>query len=110
MMKIRINEDGSLLVTTQRYFAHYDKEGRFIRIMGAPGEAPRRLTIIQPTPKQEAEKEQATIAADEFRVSDSAKISETKTINDDHIRHLIREELQQFVNRESQRGGLFSRW
>ncbi|WP_323858840.1 hypothetical protein [Xenorhabdus doucetiae] len=53
-----------------------------------------------------------------FKVSDSAGIravippmSEARiTSSDNHIRHLIREELQQFVNRESQRGGLFSRW
>ncbi|MBI6550226.1 hypothetical protein [Xenorhabdus lircayensis] len=34
----------------------------------------------------------------------------TELINDDHIRQLIREELRQFVRRESRRGGLLSRW
>ncbi|WP_274728216.1 hypothetical protein [Xenorhabdus bovienii] len=30
--------------------------------------------------------------------------------NDDHIRQIVREEIRQFVTRESERGGLFSKW
>ncbi|MDE1491986.1 hypothetical protein [Xenorhabdus bovienii] len=33
-----------------------------------------------------------------------------KASHDDHIRQIVREELCQFVNRESGRGGLFSKW
>ncbi|PHM45888.1 hypothetical protein Xmau_00279 [Xenorhabdus mauleonii] len=34
----------------------------------------------------------------------------TELINDDHIRQIVREELRQFVTRESKLGGLFSVW
>ncbi|MGJ0578550.1 hypothetical protein ACR71G_10730 [Xenorhabdus bovienii] len=30
--------------------------------------------------------------------------------HDDHIRQIVREEIRQFVNRESRGGGLFSKW
>ncbi|CDG99594.1 hypothetical protein [Xenorhabdus bovienii] len=30
--------------------------------------------------------------------------------NDNHIRQIVREEIRQFVNRESRCGGLFSKW
>ncbi|WP_274724682.1 hypothetical protein [Xenorhabdus bovienii] len=30
--------------------------------------------------------------------------------HDDHIRQIVREEIRQFVTRESGRGGLFSKW
>ncbi|MDE9557846.1 hypothetical protein KKJ06_21205 [Xenorhabdus bovienii] len=30
--------------------------------------------------------------------------------NDDHLRQIVREEIRQFVTRESERGGLFSKW
>ncbi|AOM40012.1 hypothetical protein [Xenorhabdus hominickii] len=39
---------------------------------------------------------------------DSAKI--TKASHGDHLRQLVREEIRQFVNRESRCGGLFSTW
>ncbi|MCG3462746.1 hypothetical protein L7G72_12945 [Xenorhabdus bovienii] len=39
----------------------------------------------------------------------SAGISDAKKGNDDHIRQIVREEIRQFVNRESRCGGLFSR-
>ncbi|MDX7989871.1 hypothetical protein [Xenorhabdus littoralis] len=32
------------------------------------------------------------------------------TGNDDHLRQIVRKEIRQFVQRESRRGGLFSRW
>ncbi|MDX7986687.1 DUF1983 domain-containing protein [Xenorhabdus sp. 12] len=65
---------------------------------------------------------QVGISADRFKVWDSAAPLGTAIISeatvskpkiktsDDHIRQLIREELQQFVNRERLRGGLFSTW
>ncbi|BET98108.1 hypothetical protein [Xenorhabdus taiwanensis] len=37
----------------------------------------------------------------------SAKINQA---HDNHIRQIVREELRQFVARESERGGLFSTW
>ncbi|MDC9612316.1 hypothetical protein PSI19_00115 [Xenorhabdus khoisanae] len=41
-------------------------------------------------------------------VINSAKIPSIP--DDDHIRQIIREEIRQFVARESERGGLFSTW
>ncbi|MBD1229497.1 hypothetical protein [Xenorhabdus griffiniae] len=38
---------------------------------------------------------------------DSAKINQAR---DEHLRQIVREEIRQFVVRESERGGLFSRW
>ncbi|MDE9571124.1 hypothetical protein KKJ16_19395, partial [Xenorhabdus bovienii] len=40
----------------------------------------------------------------------SAGISYANKDNDNHLRQIVREELRQFVNRESGRGGLFSKW
>ncbi|MDE9456194.1 hypothetical protein KKJ05_21230, partial [Xenorhabdus bovienii] len=40
----------------------------------------------------------------------SAGISYANKDNDDHIRQIVREEIRQFVTRESERGGLFSKW
>ncbi|MDE9448445.1 hypothetical protein KKJ04_23845, partial [Xenorhabdus bovienii] len=37
-------------------------------------------------------------------------VQTAEIINDDHIRQIVREELRQFVNRESRCGGLFSKW
>ncbi|OKO98139.1 hypothetical protein [Xenorhabdus eapokensis] len=37
----------------------------------------------------------------------SAKINQA---HDEYIRQIVREELRQFVSRESERGGLFSAW
>ncbi|MDE9447838.1 hypothetical protein KKJ04_20400 [Xenorhabdus bovienii] len=50
----------------------------------------------------------AGIAADSFKVFGPVQTAEI--INDDHIRQIVREELRQFVNRESRCGGLFSKW
>ncbi|MCG3464146.1 hypothetical protein L7G72_20565 [Xenorhabdus bovienii] len=66
------------------------------------------------------------ITADSFKVFDSegrlrvavAPLKETvfgpvqtaEIINDDRIRQIVREEIRQFVNRESRCGGLFSKW
>ncbi|MDE9480039.1 hypothetical protein [Xenorhabdus bovienii] len=36
-------------------------------------------------------------------------VQTAEIINDDHIRQIVREELRQFVNRESRCGGLFSK-
>ncbi|MDE9553050.1 hypothetical protein KKJ06_20415 [Xenorhabdus bovienii] len=61
----------------------------------------------------------ARIAADGFKVFDVAgkvymkgEVISQAVIkdNDDYIRQIIREELRQFVTRESERGGLFSKW
>ncbi|CDH32994.1 hypothetical protein [Xenorhabdus bovienii] len=38
---------------------------------------------------------------------DTAKINQAQA---DHIRQIVREEIRQFVTRESGRGGLFSKW
>ncbi|CDH35088.1 hypothetical protein [Xenorhabdus bovienii] len=40
----------------------------------------------------------------------SAGISYANKDNDDHIRQIVSEEIRQFVTRESERGGLFSKW
>ncbi|MDE1484581.1 hypothetical protein [Xenorhabdus bovienii] len=61
----------------------------------------------------------ARIAADGFKVFDVAgkvymkgevDAKAIRASHDDHIRQIVREELCQFVNRESGRGGLFSKW
>ncbi|CBJ79826.1 hypothetical protein XBJ1_0685 [Xenorhabdus bovienii SS-2004] len=61
----------------------------------------------------------AGIAADSFKVFDVAgKVYMKEAVipqavikdNDDHLRQIIREEIRQFVTRESERGGLFSKW
>ncbi|MDC9605630.1 hypothetical protein [Xenorhabdus griffiniae] len=39
--------------------------------------------------------------------TDPAKINQA---HDNHLRQIVREEIRQFVVRESERGGLFSRW
>ncbi|MDE1487884.1 hypothetical protein KKI90_16345 [Xenorhabdus bovienii] len=40
----------------------------------------------------------------------SAGISYANKDNDNHLRQIVREEIRQFVTRESGRGGLFSKW
>ncbi|MDE9536319.1 hypothetical protein KKI91_16815 [Xenorhabdus bovienii] len=40
----------------------------------------------------------------------SAGISYANKDNDNHHRQIVREEIRQFVTRESGRGGLFSKW
>ncbi|MDE1493351.1 hypothetical protein KKI96_21970 [Xenorhabdus bovienii] len=61
----------------------------------------------------------AGIAADSFKVFDVAgkvymkgevDAKAIKASHDDHIRQIVREEIRQFVTRESGRGGLFSKW
>ncbi|WP_275355633.1 hypothetical protein [Xenorhabdus bovienii] len=62
----------------------------------------------------------AGIAADSFKVFDVAgkvymkeAVIDGKAIrasHDDHIRQIVREEIRQFVNRESRCGGLLSKW
>ncbi|CDH33599.1 hypothetical protein [Xenorhabdus bovienii] len=61
----------------------------------------------------------ARIAADGFKVFDVAgkvymkgevDAKAIKASHDDHIRQIVREEIRQFVTRESGRGGLFSKW
>ncbi|MCP9269831.1 hypothetical protein M5U04_17535 [Xenorhabdus sp. XENO-1] len=44
---------------------------------------------------------------DGFKVFGPVQTAEI--INDDHIRQIVREEIRQFVNRESRCGGLFSK-
>ncbi|CAM4021002.1 hypothetical protein [Xenorhabdus thuongxuanensis] len=50
------------------------------------------------------------IAVDRFKIYDSEKKLRATIPDDDHIRQIVREELRQFVVRESERGGLFSAW
>ncbi|MDE9447252.1 hypothetical protein KKJ04_17035 [Xenorhabdus bovienii] len=61
----------------------------------------------------------AGIAADGFKVFDVAgkvymkgevDAKAIRASHDDHTRQIVREELRQFVNRESRCGGLFSKW
>ncbi|CDH08096.1 hypothetical protein XBO1_870006 [Xenorhabdus bovienii str. oregonense] len=61
----------------------------------------------------------ARIAADGFKVFNVARKVYMKEAvipqavikdNDDHLRQIVREEIRQFVTRESGRGGLFSKW
>ncbi|MDC9623657.1 hypothetical protein PSI22_18955 [Xenorhabdus sp. XENO-7] len=134
MMIIHIKEDGSTSVQTAGYTALYDKEGKPKVIIG---KAPATL-VIHNAFKQKAEKEQAsktydagmTLAVDTGEAKSasailgevgkalegtwtgliSAGISDAKKGNDKHIRQIVREEIRQFVNRESRCGGLFSKW
>ncbi|MBD1229527.1 hypothetical protein [Xenorhabdus griffiniae] len=121
-MKIRINEDGSITVRTNRCTASYGKNGKLKLARGcfkAISEIPETL-VIHNAFEPKAEKEQATMACDSFKVFhaasgpyiksatiDSAKINQAR---DEHLRQIVREEIRQFVTRESERGGLFSRW
>ncbi|WP_340608321.1 hypothetical protein [Xenorhabdus bharatensis] len=66
------------------------------------------------------------VVAESFKLFDSEKkrrvaipplretiygpVQTTEIINDDHLRQIVREELRQFVARESERGGLLSKW
>ncbi|CDH34228.1 hypothetical protein [Xenorhabdus bovienii] len=61
----------------------------------------------------------ARIAADGFKVFNVAgkvymkgavDAKAIRASHDDHIRQIVREEIRQFVTRESGRGGLFSKW
>ncbi|CDG86902.1 hypothetical protein [Xenorhabdus bovienii] len=61
----------------------------------------------------------AGITSDGFKAFDLAgKVFVKGTVDakairashDDHIRQIVREEIRQFVTRESGRGGLFSKW
>ncbi|MBD1228330.1 hypothetical protein [Xenorhabdus griffiniae] len=69
MMIIRINEDGSTSIQAAGYMACYDKEGKPKMTIG---DAPQHL-IIHNGFNPKAEKEQATIAADSFKVCDSER-------------------------------------
>ncbi|WP_275379312.1 hypothetical protein [Xenorhabdus bovienii] len=61
----------------------------------------------------------AGITADGFKVFDVAgkvymkgevDAKAIRASHDDHLRQIVREEIRQFVTRESGRGGLFSKW
>ncbi|CDH23292.1 hypothetical protein [Xenorhabdus bovienii] len=127
-MEIRIYEDGSISVQTAGYTADYNKTGNLVMSLGHP---PKE------TPKQEPTKEQtsktypagmtlsvdtgakAGITSDSFKAFDVAgnvyvkeagiDAKAIRASHDDHIRQIVREEIRQFVNRESRGGGLFSR-
>ncbi|MDE9484048.1 hypothetical protein KKI93_22115 [Xenorhabdus bovienii] len=61
----------------------------------------------------------AGITSDSFKVFDVAgkvymkgevDAKAIRASHDDHLRQIVREEIRQFVTRESERGGLFSKW
>ncbi|WP_274713753.1 hypothetical protein [Xenorhabdus bovienii] len=99
--------------------------------------APQRLTdilsqnLIKLASRRKAAKEpagmtlavdtgaKAGIAANGFKVFDVAgkvymkgevDAKAIRASHDDHLRQIVREEIRQFVTRESERGGLFSKW
>ncbi|WP_275370584.1 hypothetical protein [Xenorhabdus bovienii] len=108
-----------------------------VYITGHLDPAPQRLTdilsqnLIKLASRRKAAKEpagmtlavdtgaKAGIAANGFKVFDVAgkvymkgevDAKAIRASHDDHLRQIVREEIRQFVNRESGRGGLFSKW
>ncbi|MGJ0625547.1 hypothetical protein [Xenorhabdus bovienii] len=139
MMIIHIKEDGSTSVQTAGYTALYDKEGKpKVTIGEAPATLVVHNAFKQKAEKEQATPTQTlaeqvdringrrydagiTLSVDEGAkagiTSDSFKVFEAvidgKAIrekHDDHIRQIVREEIRQFVTRESGRGGLLSKW
>ncbi|OTA18860.1 hypothetical protein Xbed_02846 [Xenorhabdus beddingii] len=96
MMIIRINEDGSASITAAGYMACYGKDGKLKMTVG---DAPQYLVIHNAfKPKTKTYDAGMTLSVDAGITSD------------DHLRQIVREEIRQFVSRESGRGGLFSKW
>ncbi|MDX7987165.1 hypothetical protein FE392_07445 [Xenorhabdus sp. 12] len=125
MVIIQSHENGDISVAVDGYQATYDRNGKLKESICRSKYAPEILFIPAPS-KQKVEQKQAGITAESFKTFDikaevtyvnsslnidPAKISEAKIkASDDHIRQLIRKELQRFVNRERRLGGLFSKW
>ncbi|CDM89676.1 hypothetical protein [Xenorhabdus bovienii] len=80
-------------------FKVFDSEGR-LRVAVAPlSEAVTDLTPLA-----------GKVFVKEASISQAVIKEAVIKGNDNHIRQIVREEIRQFVTRESGRGGLFSKW